>query len=332
MPVPRRSARLATAAATLLVLLAPSAACAAQPPPAPSSSSATEASTDCLDRASFEQVASRLAPHIFEGSDVMVRVRDGRVSCASGWAYANVTYVYPDRTVSAEAGRRGWLVLRRVDDEWQWTVDDYWQQFGDSGALCARLPDRLRANVACPSPSAATEASCDSSTLDRRSVTEAAAAGWVGACIPGDFCEIDGMVRLTGPETVTESQGWGEVHIMVGHTVRGDINGDRAEEAAVMLDCNNGGGTAAGQLAFAYVVFDGSDRGLEVLGVVTPRKQEDGVHPTLFQQVTLRPGRVTVRELWYRSSDATCCPSGTATTVWRLSNGSLSPGMPNVTG
>ncbi len=52
---------------------------------------------------------------------------------------------------------------------------------------------------------------------------------------------------------------------------------------------------------------------------------------TLLTKVELTRGRVVAYETWYRPSDATCCPSGTAVTVWTLQGGRLSPGAPRIT-
>jgi hypothetical protein len=37
----------------------------------------------------------------------------------------------------------------------------------------------------------------------------------------------------------------------------------------------------------------------------------------------MTPGRIVVHELWYASSDGTCCPSIRATSVWHYAGGHL---------
>jgi hypothetical protein len=268
-----------------------------------------------------------MAPGIFEGSPVTVHV-DGDVTCAAGWAHADVTF-------GSSAVRTGWVILQYVDGEWRWTVDDYWHQFGEPEELCTRLPDALRAPVGCaePSASAVARSSCVAPTGGPRTLAEAVAAGWEGVCVPGEFCGIANPIMLSKDGIITESERWGEAHIdVVGDKDRGDLDGDGTDEVAVELDCTTGSGVAAGRLAGAYAVFADKPAGLTILGVVTAQKQEADVMPTLFESIELKRGSLTANERWYRPSDATCCPSGTATTIWTLDpTGRLTAGAANVT-
>jgi hypothetical protein len=99
--------------------------------------------------------------------------------------------------------------------------------------------------------------------------------------------------------------------------VYGDLDGDGRDEAALGIDCNNGGGTADGVLAYARVVYTAGDHGPRVLGVLTPRQHvTTHTYPTLLR-VSIRPGAVLAREFWYRRSDiGPCCPTGRSTTLW----------------
>ncbi|GIF69973.1 hypothetical protein Ais01nite_80080 [Asanoa ishikariensis] len=277
----------------------------------------------CPSGDEFAARATELAPVIFEGSSVTVRV-DGAVTCAPGWAHADVSF---------DNGRAGWVVLRYVDGTWQWTVDDYWRQFGEDDELCTRLPDELRAVRGC---AAATSAPPTEGVPDcgRQGVDAAIAADWDGVCVPGEFCGVDGLVRLSQGGAVTNSGRWGEAHIDVfsGEEVRGDVDGDGTDEVAVLLDCTTGSGLAAGRIARAYVVYVGGVDELRVLGVINGQQQEDGVLPTLFDKLELRPGTAVAHEVWFRQSDMTCCPTGEATTIWTLNaEGKLTPGEPEVT-
>jgi hypothetical protein len=155
---------------------------------------------------------------------------------------------------------------------------------------------------------------------------------WSHVPIPGGFCGIPGSVTFKGDEATATSRTWGRVHLFrYKSVVYGDIDGDRRSEAGVTVLCDNGGGTAAGDLAFALVVFEGVRGRLITIGTVTPRKNPPGVHPTWFRKVELKRGRVTAYEAWFRPSDSTCCPTGTAVTVWTLENGHLTPGAPRIT-
>lgn len=156
---------------------------------------------------------------------------------------------------------------------------------------------------------------------------------WEHARIPGDFCDIPGTVTL-GPETEAESCTWGTVHVgRVGDEVSyGDITGDGRDEAALYVVCDNRGGTAAGQLAFAFVVLGREAGRLTSLGATTPQHNPPDQHATLLGSVDLAPGKVTVGELWYRESDANCSPSGTAETEWTVGKDrKLVAGSPRIT-
>ncbi|MET9252590.1 hypothetical protein [Streptomyces sp. NPDC003717] len=162
-------------------------------------------------------------------------------------------------------------------------------------------------------------------------------ADWDHARVPGDFCHIAGSVGLDADsyDVTGESSLWGTVHVnrTPQEVVYGDVTGDGRDEAALRVGCDNGGGTAAGDIAFGAVVLT-SDRGrLRALGTVTPQYEPDsGPHAALIGDLTLARGKVTAEEDWYRTSDATCCPTGVAVTVWSLSaGGTLTAGPPRVT-
>jgi hypothetical protein len=154
---------------------------------------------------------------------------------------------------------------------------------------------------------------------------------WLHASLPGDFCGIDGLVRFSDGEATGKSKKWGQVHLGMWNepeqTAYGDIDGDGQAEAAVAVGCDNGGGTASGQLGFGYVVIRSRDGELVSIGTITPRQEQpDGSHVTLLGDARIDRDQVVVTELWYRASDSTCCPSGQAHTTWHLRDGVLFPG------
>jgi hypothetical protein len=154
---------------------------------------------------------------------------------------------------------------------------------------------------------------------------------WANISLPGEFCDVPGLITFSNGEATGSSQRWGSVHLFVDkHVVYGDVEGDSRSEAAVLTGCDNGGGTAGGQLGFAYVVLSGRGGSLDVIGSVTPKVEPPDVHTTLIGEITLARGQLTVHEAWYRPSDPTCCPSGTAVTVWKLEAGRLVPGAPSI--
>ncbi|MFJ1706019.1 hypothetical protein [Kitasatospora sp. NPDC088346] len=150
---------------------------------------------------------------------------------------------------------------------------------------------------------------------------------WSAATLPGGFCEIGAPVVFHGGEAEADSARWGRVHLGVAHDAYyGDLDGDGREEAVAVLGCDNGGGTAAGQLAYAAVVLTPDRSGPRVLGTLPPQhRPAEGVHTTLIREVTVLTGRVVVTEQWYGPEDPTCCPGGRGETVWTLQDGRLAP-------
>jgi hypothetical protein len=105
--------------------------------------------------------------------------------------------------------------------------------------------------------------------------------------------------------------------------VYGDLDGDGQDEAALVVGCSNGGGTADGFLAYAQVVFTAGKKSPRAIAVVTPQQRHaPNVLPTLLR-VVIRRSQVIAREAWYGENDGTCCPSGRSTTTWRYTNGRL---------
>jgi hypothetical protein len=81
----------------------------------------------------------------------------------------------------------------------------------------------------------------------------------------------------------------------------------------------------AGQLGQGLVLFDNPSGRLDTIGIVTPRQQPADVHTSLIPSLRFARGRVIAHELWYRNTDATCCSSGKATTVWKYTGRRLVP-------
>ncbi|MBQ0996295.1 hypothetical protein [Streptomyces sp. RK62] len=144
--------------------------------------------------------------------------------------------------------------------------------------------------------------------------------------MPGDFCQIPGTIRLADAEATATSRTWGRVHIgLLPKRLYGDVTGDGRAEAALNVGCDNGGGTAAGQLAFAVVVITAKNGMLRSLGSLGAQHDSPGVHTPLLSATKLERDQVTVTESWYRPSDSTCCPTGTDVSTWTFgADGKLS--------
>lgn len=154
---------------------------------------------------------------------------------------------------------------------------------------------------------------------------------WGEVAIPGSVCGAATAIRLNHKKAVVQSRrfpGYRHIHVDTAWNgvVYGDLDGNGADEAAFQVDCNNGGGTADGVLAYAAVVFTGAHGRLRVVGVITPRQRylRGTRYPPIVGIVKLRPGRVVSPEAWYGPHDtAVCCPSGRARTIWSYSGGRL---------
>jgi len=155
---------------------------------------------------------------------------------------------------------------------------------------------------------------------------------WANIAIPVKFCAVPGLVKLKQSQGTAVSGKWGKIHIFEdSHILYGRLQGYSGEDAAIPVWCDNGGGTADGQLAQAYLIFNQRGTGLTLIGTITAREQPPGVHISYITSISFKQNSIIAHEVWYRPSDATCCPSGTALTPWAPAHGQLVPGRPDIT-
>ena len=155
---------------------------------------------------------------------------------------------------------------------------------------------------------------------------------WASVTLPGSVCGANHPIHLHRHGAVVLSNRWSawpRVTVDSGWNpvVYGDLDGDGSDEAALVIDCNNGGGTADGVLAYAQVIFTPREKSPRVIGVLTPQEQPDNELPTLLQ-VTIRRGEIVAHEAWYGANDGTCCPSGRSTTTWTYTSERFRPVTP----
>lgn len=153
---------------------------------------------------------------------------------------------------------------------------------------------------------------------------------WERAQIPGEFCGIRGKISLA--KETHPSQKWGPVHVGFLASESGQLLDTPSPEVAVSVYCDNGGGTGSSTLQYGMAILASEGDRLVSLGTVTPQRSPPNVLPSLIADVRWHLGRLEVTESWYRPSDGTCCPSGSAVTSWRLQSGELTPGPTRVTG
>ncbi|MFD5825488.1 hypothetical protein [Lentzea sp. NPDC060358] len=150
---------------------------------------------------------------------------------------------------------------------------------------------------------------------------------WSRVTLPAEFCGVEELVRFSGGEAKATSKKWGEVALWLNteNYVRyGDIDADGRDEAALDVGCDNGGGTSSSELAFGFVVVRSAVGKLELVGEIAATIERDGlVHVPVLADPRFEKGVITVKEAWYRPSDANCCPSGASLTKWWLRDGRL---------
>jgi hypothetical protein len=167
---------------------------------------------------------------------------------------------------------------------------------------------------------------------------------WRNTSVPASVCGGRGSIQLHNGSAVISSSrfvdSWqgptpsvvpSQVQISAtGTPTYGDIDGDGHAEAVVPVWCDNGGGTADGQLAEALVVFRSTPSGPAVLAIVTTTQTGTG-HVSSFDSSQIGPRTLTAIEAFYGPNDPTCCPTGRAETVWTYNGTTLVPGTPKVT-
>lgn len=151
---------------------------------------------------------------------------------------------------------------------------------------------------------------------------------WNRALLPGSVCGVGHPIRLRSGYATSYSRRWpalSPIEAARGRVVYGNLLGGADEAAALQIVCVNRGGTAAGQLAFAVVVYSAGQRAPTALGVLTPRLRSSRNHVPILTPAAITRDRVVLTELYYGRHDADCCPTGRATTVWRFRAGTFSP-------
>jgi len=151
---------------------------------------------------------------------------------------------------------------------------------------------------------------------------------WNRAQLPGSVCGADHSIELHSGYATFDSPRWpalSPIEAARGSVVYGDLNGGGEDAAALQIVCVNLGGTAAGQLAFAVVVYSAGLRAPTELGVLTPRLRSGRNHVPILMPARITRDRVVVSELYYGPHDADCCPTGRATTVWLFKAGTFRP-------
>jgi len=178
-------------------------------------------------------------------------------------------------------------------------------------------------------PSATAETTPDAEDLGV-AVSDLHQLNWDGAPLPPGFCGIPTVTQMSDGMARTASETWGAVNVTVLEVAYGNLLEDDADEAAVRVYCDNGGGTGSSILEYGIAVYAARGGQLVSLGILSAQMQEANQLPTLLSVQEWRENSLLVTENYYRVSDATCCPSGVAETTWTWEGDVPSPGAPHV--
>jgi len=155
---------------------------------------------------------------------------------------------------------------------------------------------------------------------------------WGDVTIPGQLCKVSGQIKLHNGRAFVRHSGFGmALDVLELAVTRGDL-GHGLRVAALQIWCDNTGGTADGQLAEGIMVFDSPGGQAHLLGTLTPQHKTATVHiPYIVVNRIETTGHVAVTEYFYNPANATCCPSGRATTLWKWTGHTFIPGRTKIT-
>jgi hypothetical protein len=156
---------------------------------------------------------------------------------------------------------------------------------------------------------------------------------WGDVTIPGQLCKVNGPIKLHNGRAFVRHSGFGmALDVLMLNVTRGGL-GRGLQVAALQVWCDNTGGTADGELAEGIFVFDSPGGHPHLLGTLTPQlKGNPTLHiPFIVVNHIESTGHVAVTEFFYTPANATCCPSGRATTLWRWTGRTFIPGRTKIT-
>jgi hypothetical protein len=162
---------------------------------------------------------------------------------------------------------------------------------------------------------------------------DAHGVNWGDVTIPGQLCKVSGQIKLHNGRAVVRHSGFGmALDVLELAVTRGSL-GHGLPAAALQIWCDNTGGTADGQLAEGIMVFDSPGGRAHLLGTLTPQHKTSAmVHIPYIVVDHIDTGRhVAVTEYFYNPANATCCPTGRATTVWKWTGRTFIPGRTKIT-
>jgi hypothetical protein len=158
-------------------------------------------------------------------------------------------------------------------------------------------------------------------------------ANWGDVTIPGHLCKVNGQIHLHNGNATVRHSGFGIALDILTTTVTHGYLAHGLPVTALQVWCDNTGGTADGQLAEGIMVFDSPGGHAHLLGTLTPQHKTSAMLHIPFIAVNRieTTGHVAVTEFFYHLANATCCPSGRATTLWKWTGRTFIPGRTKIT-
>jgi hypothetical protein len=156
---------------------------------------------------------------------------------------------------------------------------------------------------------------------------------WGDVTIPGQLCKVNGQIHLHNGTATVRHSGFGMALDVLATTVTHGSLAHGLPVTALQVWCDNTGGTADGQLAEGIMVFDSPGGHAHLLGTLTPQHKTSAMLHIPFIAVNRieTTGHVAVTEFFYHLANATCCPSGRATTLWKWTGRTFIPGRTKIT-
>jgi hypothetical protein len=156
---------------------------------------------------------------------------------------------------------------------------------------------------------------------------------WGDVTIPGHLCKVNGQIHLHNGNATVRHSGFGMALDVLTTTVTHGYLAHGLPVTALQVWCDNTGGTADGQLTEGIFVFDSPGGHPHLLGTLTPQlKGNPMLHiPYIAVNHIESSGHVAVTEYFYNAANATCCPTGRATTLWKWTGRTFIPGRTHIT-
>jgi hypothetical protein len=156
---------------------------------------------------------------------------------------------------------------------------------------------------------------------------------WRNATIPADLCDSSGWTAMhDGEANIPDPSGGNFIYgLTEDKPVYGDLTADGNNEVGLKVFCVPEGAGGAAVFSQGFLILDGSTGKIQLTGTVTAAYQSGSSSAApIVNTITISPRKIIANELFYVDLDPTCCPSGSATTTWTYTDGTLRPDQTSV--